>query len=228
MAPLKVFADMMSQPTRSVILLLKANKIPFTTKIIHVARGMNHTDKEFGEATPNKKVPTIQDGDFTLFECTAIMRYICNKYNLPDHWYPADLQKRSKVDEYLSWHHTNLRGGPTDIIWGKVFGPRIRGRPVDERQIERGQTQVARAIKIYNDYFLKDTPFITSDKITIADLLAVCEFSQFEVLPPNFVDLSLKVEEWLARCRDTLGAGYHDTHSILYRVKAAINEASKL
>jgi len=29
---------------------------------------MNHTDKEFGEATPNKKVPTIQDGDFTLFE----------------------------------------------------------------------------------------------------------------------------------------------------------------
>ena len=48
------------------------------------------------------------------------MRYICNKYNLPDHWYPADLQKRSKVDEYLSWHHTNTRLGATDIIWGKV------------------------------------------------------------------------------------------------------------
>ena len=109
-----------------------------------------------------------------------------------------------------------------------MFRPRVLGRPVDEKQIERGQAHIAKSMQIYNDYFLKDTPFITSDEITIADLLAVCEFSQFEVLPPNFVDLSLKVEEWIARCKDTLGSDYHDTHSILYRAKAAINKASKL
>ena len=39
MASLKVFADMMSQPSRSVILLLKANKIPFKTTIIDIAKG---------------------------------------------------------------------------------------------------------------------------------------------------------------------------------------------
>ena len=109
-----------------------------------------------------------------------------------------------------------------------MFGPRLLGRSVDEKRIERGQMQVARAMEIYDEYFLKNTPFISSDELTIADLLAVCEFSQFEILPPNFVDLSIKVEEWIARCKESLGSDYHDTHSIIYKAKAAIYEASKL
>jgi len=228
MASLKVFVDMMSQPSRSVMLLLTANRVPFTTKIIDITKGMHHSDKEFAEVTPIKKVPAIQDGDFKLSECTAILRYICNKYNLPDHWYPTDIQKRSKVDEYLSWHHTNTRLGATDITFGKLILPKLLGMPADEKQIERGQAQLAGCMKVYNNYFLKDTPFISSHEITIADLLAVCEFSQFELLPPKFVDLSQKVEEWIARCKDSFGSEYEDTHSILYRAKAAINEASKL
>jgi len=227
MASLNVFADMMSQPSRSVILLLTANKIPFTTTIIDITKGMQFSNEEFAEVTPNKKVPAIQDGNFKLFECTAIMRYICNKYNLPDHWYPADLQKRSKVDEYLSWHHTNIRLGATDIIWGKLLLP-LLGMPINEKRIERGQAQMARCMEIFDNYFLKDTPFISSNEITIADLLAVCEFSELEILPPNFVHLSHKVEEWIARCKEALGQDYHDVHSVLYKHKAAANNASKL
>ena len=100
--------------------------------------------------------------------------------------------------------------------------------PADEKQIERGQAQMARCMEIYENYFLKDTPFISSREITIADVLAVCEFSQFELFPPKFVDLSQKVEEWIARCKDSFGSEYDDTHSILYKAKAADSEASKL
>ena len=39
------------------------------------------------------------------------MTYLVDKYHLPDHWYPKDLQKRAKVDEYLHWHPNNLRRG---------------------------------------------------------------------------------------------------------------------
>ena len=41
----------------------------------------------------------------------AILRYLCDKYQLPDHWYPKDLQSRAKVDEALSWFPANLRCG---------------------------------------------------------------------------------------------------------------------
>ena len=100
--------------------------------------------------------------------------------------------------------------------------------PVNEKQIERGQRQMARCMELFDGYFLKDTLFISSDEITIADLLAVCEFSELEILPPNFVDLSHKVEEWIARCKEALGQDYHDVHSILYKFKAAATKASKL
>ena len=39
MASLKVFVDMMSQPSRSVVMLLKANNVPFTLKLINIAKG---------------------------------------------------------------------------------------------------------------------------------------------------------------------------------------------
>ena len=37
------------------------------------------------------------------------MKYICQRYNLPDHWYPKDLQRKARVEEALSWFPMNLR-----------------------------------------------------------------------------------------------------------------------
>lgn len=42
---------------------------------------------------------------------TAILKYIFNKFNLPDHWYPKDLQRQGRVDEALAWFPQNLRCG---------------------------------------------------------------------------------------------------------------------
>ena len=67
----------------------------------------------------------------------AMLTYLVDKYHLPDHWYPKDLQKRAKVDEYLHWHHNNLRrggavfyfnvGGLYLLVWHNVFtfGPQL-------------------------------------------------------------------------------------------------------
>lgn len=55
-------------------------------------------------------VHTYKKTWFFIFS-TAILRYLCDSRNLADHWYPSDLKKRAKIDEYLSWHHTNLRMG---------------------------------------------------------------------------------------------------------------------
>lgn len=43
------------------------------------------------------------------FFSIAILRYIQNKYNLHDHWYPKDVYKRGQVDEALAWFPGNLR-----------------------------------------------------------------------------------------------------------------------
>ena len=51
---------------------------------------------------------------------SAILKYLVRKYQLPDHWYPSDLQRQAKVDEYLGWHGGNLRRGAASLLFLKV------------------------------------------------------------------------------------------------------------
>ena len=51
---------------------------------------------------------------------SAILKYLVKKYSLPDHWYPQDVQRQAKIDEYLGWHGTNLRRGAGSQLAHKV------------------------------------------------------------------------------------------------------------
>ena len=51
----------------------------------------------------------------------AILRYLVAKHDLPDHWYPTDIQQRAKVNQYLSWHLSNLRVGAAGTLFLKVW-----------------------------------------------------------------------------------------------------------
>ncbi|PIO23484.1 hypothetical protein AB205_0139210, partial [Aquarana catesbeiana] len=77
------------------------------------------------------KVPVLTEGEFTLVESTAMLRYLVQKYDTPDHWYPSDLQKRARVDEYLAWQHTNTRPNGCRVFWVKVVAS---GVPVFEQR----------------------------------------------------------------------------------------------
>lgn len=58
---------------------------------------------------------------FSLRCCSiAILLYMCRKFKTPDHWYPSDLQKQAKVDEYLSWQHAAIRAPASKLFWFKV------------------------------------------------------------------------------------------------------------
>ena len=48
---------------------------------------------------------------FIVFVSVAMLRYLCSSYpeHVSDHWYPADLKLRARVDEYMQWQHANTR-----------------------------------------------------------------------------------------------------------------------
>lgn len=55
------------------------------------------------------RVPAIIDDGVNIVESIAILRYLCRKYTVLDHWYPKNIKAQSKVDEFLEWHHIGLR-----------------------------------------------------------------------------------------------------------------------
>ena len=58
---------------------------------------------------------------YLLLLCSiAIILYMVQKFKTPDFWYPADLQQRARVDEYLSWQHMAIRMHGSKMFWLRV------------------------------------------------------------------------------------------------------------
>jgi glutathione S-transferase len=220
MAGLKLFFDAFSQPSRAVWMLLEMTKTPFQPNLVNIAKGDNRSE-EFLKISPNKTVPAIDDNGFYLFESAAIMKYCVDKYNLPDHWYPKDIQMRAKIDEYLSWHSSFFRLGSGVYLFLKYIRVKLMGIAPDEKRLNEAEHILERSIKLFEDYFLKDTKFINSDEISVADIQAACEFTQFWMVN-NEAELFKdhpRIQRWLDDCHKTLNPTFDKVHRMLYKAR---------
>jgi glutathione S-transferase len=104
----KIYFDVISQPSRAVLAFCKFAKIPHEVRETRLNK-KEHITSEFKKVNPLAKLPTLDDKGFILTESHAIMAYLARKYQAEEPYYPADLKMRAKVDSYLHWHHNNTR-----------------------------------------------------------------------------------------------------------------------
>ncbi|XP_032253526.1 glutathione S-transferase theta-3-like isoform X2 [Phoca vitulina] len=171
---LELYLDLLSQPCRAVYIFAKKNGIPFELRPVELLKGQHHSDA-FAQVNPLKKVPALKDGDFTLAESVAILLYLSRKYEVPDHWYPQDLQARARVDEYLAWQHTALRSSCTRAMWQKMMFPVFLGEQVPPETLASTLAELDRCLQLLEDKFLKDQDFVAGLHISVADLVAITE-----------------------------------------------------
>ncbi|XP_038053800.1 glutathione S-transferase theta-1-like isoform X2 [Patiria miniata] len=215
---LKVYFDLMSQPARAVVLFCKVNKIPFTPKPIAL-RKYEQQSEEYKRINPFQKVPTIQDGDFKLTESVAILQYLAEKYNVPDHWYPKDLQARSKVREYMAWQHMNTRMHCATVFIHEVILPRATGTPPDEDELKQHVNTMHTTLTAMEDVFLKDTPYLCGDKISIADLLGICEVEQVVASGRVVTAGRPTLQTWTDRVKTDLAPHFDEVHSLMHKLR---------
>ena len=164
------------------------------------------------------------------------MRYLVAKYGLPDHWYPADIVKRARVDEYLSWHSSNLRIGAAELIFSKagkkfthpvnfyaaclqVFMPSLLGKEGDPERLAQLEALLGKSKKMLETYFLKDHKFICGDQISIADLQAVCELTQFWVAGSDPCEGRPTLARWMGDVQTTLKPHFDEVHNMVYMAR---------
>ncbi|XP_066499953.1 glutathione S-transferase theta-1a [Hoplias malabaricus] len=174
---LELYLDLTSQPCRSVYIFAKLTNIPFEYKAVDLSAG-EHYGEEFEKVSILRKVPVLKDGAFILTESIAIMQYLAGKYSTPDHWYPADLQKRARVDEYLAWQHTNMRTSGSKVFWLRSVIPALTGAPVPQEKMDPAVEDLNMSLKLFEEKFLQDRPFVLGEKISLADLVAIVEIMQ--------------------------------------------------
>ncbi|KAA8594424.1 hypothetical protein FQN60_011559 [Etheostoma spectabile] len=147
---LELYLDLLSQPCRSVYIFAKKNNIPFEFKKVTLMHGEQYKD-EFQKISLIKKVPALRDGDFCLTESVAILLYLADKFKTPDFWYPADLQQRARIIEYLSWQHTAIRLHGSKMFWLRVLIPKGLGLEVPQDKMDAALEDLNNSLKLIEE-----------------------------------------------------------------------------
>lgn len=201
--PLKLYGFPFSQPTRSVLLLLKENKIKYDFVLVDARKGEARSP-EYKKMVPTAMVPAIDDNGFVLSEAAAIMMYLCDKHSL-NQWYPSDLQQRARANFWLHWNHTNTRASTKQIIVKKMWPP--KDMPLDQA-LERGRKQLSFSVSFMEKTLSSNqTKYLCSGSHpTIADLFIAPELDQQLPEAMGLFDFAPypRVSEWLSNLRATL------------------------
>jgi glutathione S-transferase len=185
-----------------------------------------HRTAEFRKVNPMGQVPAIVDGRFKLFESHAILRYLASVFpGVPDHWYPADLFTRAKIDSILDWHHTNLRRGAATLIMNTALAPFLGLTPSPEAAKQAENLLVQSLERIESVWLKGDTKYLLgSPQPSIADLSLVCEIMQLEILGDDIRDRFLgaheKILTWIHNVKKATNPHFEEAHELLFEVKA--------
>ncbi|XP_048859955.1 glutathione S-transferase theta-1a [Brienomyrus brachyistius] len=213
--PLELFLDLYSQPCRSVYIFAKINEIPFEFRKVDLASGEQYGE-EFGKISVLRKVPVMRDGDFVLTESVAILQYMVEMFSTPDHWYPADVQKRARVNEYLSWQHTAMRSHAAKVFWFRCLVPIITGAEVPKEKMDSALEDLSSTLNMFENKFLRDQHFITGDQISLADLVAITEMMQPVGAGLDIFKDRPRLSAWRDRVKQELGvAAFHEAHEVI-------------
>ncbi|XP_008301352.1 glutathione S-transferase theta-2 [Stegastes partitus] len=178
-----------------------------------------HRTPEFTKLNPMQKVPVLVDNGFVLTESDAILKYLANKNDVPDHWYPRQPERRARVDEYTAWHHSNTRPHAAKVFILEVLLPTQSGSPVDEGRLVRALSQLDETLDKLESMFLRRQPFLCGDDITVADLLAICELMQPLGGGRDVLKDRPQLQRWRSRVQSAVGEPFDRAHAVLYALR---------
>ena len=146
---MKVFGFPLSPFVRKVHLVATEKGIEFETVLGNPA----NPSPEFLAASPFRKIPALQDGDFTLADSTAIVTYLDALKPDPP-LLPGDAGQRAKAIWFEEFADTIMTPAGGKIVFNRFVGPRFLGREGDEEVAKQGEAEL---VPIF-DYFESVVP----------------------------------------------------------------------
>ncbi|KAI3709876.1 hypothetical protein L2E82_39644 [Cichorium intybus] len=163
----KVYGPVYASPKRVLVCLLE-KEIEFETIPINLLTGENRSP-EFLNLQPFGSLPVIQDGDYTLFESRAIIRYYAEKYKSQG----ADLlgktmEDQGLVQQWLEVEAHNFEPPVLNLVRQIMFSS-FYGLTGDKKVIKESEEKLGKVLDIYEDRLSK-SKYLAGDFFSLADL----------------------------------------------------------
>lgn len=122
---------------------------------------------EYLALNPNRRVPTIIDDGFVLWESNACVQYLASRHAAGS-WYPDDLQVRADAVRWMDFALGTLAGAHVPVFHGLIRTPPDKR---DASAIAAGRDDFSRQLAVL-DRYLRDRDYVAGDTITIGDIPA--------------------------------------------------------
>ncbi len=138
---------------------------------------------EFLAASPFRKIPALQDGDYTLADSTAIVTYIDAKHPAQP-ILPADPAARGKAVWFEEFADTIMTAAGGKVVFNRFVGPKLLGLPGDEAAALQGVKELEPILAYLEsqapgDGWLAGSEFSIGD-IAVASVLRTLGYVGFE------------------------------------------------
>jgi len=133
--------------------------------------------EEFKAASPLRKMPALQDDDFTLADSSAIVHYLEAKQPEPA-LIPKDPQALGRTIWFDEYADTVLNGCGAKMFYNRVVLPRFFGRPGDEDVASAAERDELPPLLDYLERVVPEAGgFLVGDRITLADISVASGFA---------------------------------------------------
>jgi glutathione S-transferase len=139
----------------------------------------------------NAKAPTLQDGDFVLWETTAIMQYLCEQAGDTE-LFPRSPRIRADITRWQCWEGLYFNAALGTLAFETVAKARRNLGPPDAVLVEQAQRTLQRFAPVLEAH-LQDKTYMVTDHITLADYSMATFGSYAKKVPFDF-----------SSCRNTL------------------------
>jgi len=168
MAVIKLHGHPISTATAMVLCCLNEKEVEYDFAIVELSAGA-HKQPQYLALNPFGVVPTIQDGDLTLFESRAIVKYLAKKYKGQG----ADLLGNTLAEQALVEQWCEVEGHSffppaSTILFQTVLRP-LRGGATDEAVVEINIGKLNKVLDIYEERLSK-SKYLAGDFFSLADL----------------------------------------------------------
>lgn len=196
---LRIWGRLNSINVQKVVWCVDELGIPYERIDAGHAHGHNHTPAYLAK-NPNGLIPLIEDGDFSLWESNAIVRYLSLKHGLGS-LCPSDIQARARADRWMDWQATTLNP-PIGAIFVQLV--RTASAQRDAAVVASNLPVVEKRLDLL-EQALAGRAYLNGEEFTMADIPAGLSVRRWMALPlPR--DARPNVERWLATLADRPGA----------------------
>lgn len=122
-------------------------------------------DDQYTAKNPNAVVPTIEDGELTLYESNACVRYLARQYGIGS-LCPSDVKTAAIADQWMDWQCSTFVNGFFMIFLNKIRVPAAKSDP---SQITKGEQQTAHLMNQLETR-LEQNDYLAGETLTMADI----------------------------------------------------------